>query len=76
MPIRTQSNKKTSKKKSVNTTSAAAAISSGALPPYGVPIRDAISRADPAEMRELAVATRKYLMNVQSALEKLERALR
>jgi hypothetical protein len=61
-----------SKKSSGKTLSAAASIRGGALPPYGVPIREAISRGDAQEMRAVASTTRMHLKNVQSALAKLE----
>ena len=64
-----------SKKGSGKSLSAAAGIRGGALPPYGVPIREALARGDAREMKALATATRQYLKNVQSALDKLERAI-
>jgi uncharacterized protein DUF1843 len=77
MPTKSpQSTKKSaSSSKKSSGKSAAAAIRSGAIPPYGVPIRDAISRGNAGEMQGLATATRQYLKNVQSALAKLEAAM-
>lgn len=73
MPTTRPSKKKSSS--SGKAASAAASIRSGALPPYGVPIRDAISRGDVQEMRGVAAATRKHLKDVQSALAKLDAAM-
>jgi hypothetical protein len=47
---------------------------SGALPPYGVPIREAMARGDKQEMRRVAAAARKWLKNVQAALDQLDKA--
>lgn len=52
-----------------------AASRSGALPPYGQAIREAMSRGDAAEMKKTASAARKYVKDVQAALDKLDRAL-
>ncbi len=51
------------------------AIKSGPLPPYGIAIRQAISRGDSREMRSVAISARQYLTRVQSALDGLEKAL-
>ena len=53
-----------------------AAARSGAVPPYGVPIREAIARGDVREMKALAASTRKWLSDVSSALAKLESSLK
>jgi hypothetical protein len=50
----------------------AADISSGRMMPYGPPIFDAIARGDLNEMRQVAAATRKWLDDVQTAVNKLE----
>jgi hypothetical protein len=50
--------------------------SSGPLPPYGVAIREAIARGDVREMRRVATVARKYLKNVQAALDTMEKSLR
>lgn len=52
-----------------------AATRSGPLPPYGQGIRDAIARGDAAEMKRVAASARKYVSDVQAALDKLDRAL-
>ena len=48
----------------------------GAIPPYGVPIREAIARGDKQEMRKVAMAARKWLKDVQAALDQLDKASR
>lgn len=66
------------RKSSTKTSKAGAAgarAKSGAVPPYGPPIRDAMARGDVQEMRRVAAAARKWLSDVQSALEKLERRI-
>lgn len=52
-----------------------AATRTGALPPYGNPIREAIARGDAKEMKAVAASARKYLKDVQAALDKLDKAL-
>jgi Domain of unknown function (DUF1843) len=47
---------------------------SGAMPPYGVPIQEAIARGDKQEMRRVAAAARKWLKDVQAALDRLDKA--
>jgi hypothetical protein len=77
MPTRkkaTQSSKKSAKKRTKSGTGSAATIQSGAVPPYGDPIRAAIARGDTREMKDLAASTRKWLADVESALEQLESA--
>ena len=49
--------------------------STGQMIPYGDPIRGAIARGDVQEMRKLATYTKKYLKDVQSALNALERKI-
>lgn len=75
MPTKSSQKKKAapSKKSSV---SAAAGIRSGAIPPYGVPIREALARGDAREMQSVATAARQHLKDVQAALAKLDAALR
>ncbi|MDX6612876.1 MAG: hypothetical protein QOD75_2062 [Blastocatellia bacterium] len=53
-----------------------AAARGGAVPPYGVPIREAIARGDMREMRMLAASTRKWFSEVSFALAKLESSLK
>ena len=71
MPTKT-SGKKTSAKKSTKKSSLA---ESGAVPPYGDPIRKAIARGDAQEMKNVAASARKWMSDVQSALDKLDSAL-
>jgi hypothetical protein len=74
MPAR-KSSKKTSAKKSTKKTSAAWRVQSGAVPPYGDPIRAAIARGDTREMQNVAASARKWMSDVQSALDQLDGAL-
>jgi hypothetical protein len=67
-----QSKKKTTKKSS----KASKARTSGAVPPYGDPIRGAIARGNVQEMKNIAANTRKWLADVQSALAQLEGAIK
>jgi hypothetical protein len=46
----------------------------GAMPPYGVAIREAVARGDKQEMRRVAAAARKWLKDVQAALDRLDKA--
>lgn len=55
---------------------ASAAAASGRIPPYGVPIREAIARGDIREMKALAASTRKWLKDVGSALAQLESSVK
>jgi hypothetical protein len=48
---------------------------SGAVPPYGEPIRQAIARGDLQEMRKVALSARRHLSAVQSALDALDKAI-
>lgn len=45
------------------------------IPPYGQPIREAIARGDANEMKKVAASARKYVSDVQAALDKLDQAL-
>jgi hypothetical protein len=76
MPTRKASGKKSSAKKSTKKSSAAARVESGAVPPYGDPIRKAIARGDQREMKNVAASARKWLSDVQSALDQLDGALK
>jgi Domain of unknown function (DUF1843) len=79
MPTRkkaTQSSKKSAAKSKKATKTSAANIASGAVPPYGDPIRAAIARGDTREMKDLAASTRKWLADVESALAQLESAVK
>jgi hypothetical protein len=51
-------------------------IASGRMKPYGPPIWDAVARGDVQEMRQLAVATRKWLKDIQTALNAMERNIK
>jgi hypothetical protein len=76
MPARKTSGKKSSAKKSTKKSSASASVASGPVPPYGDPIRKAIARGDQREMKNVAAAARKWLSDVQSALDQLDSALK
>ena len=73
MPAR-KTSKKTSAKKSTKKI-AAARVESGPVPPYGDPIRAAIARGDTREMKNVAASARKWMAEVQSALDQLDSAL-
>ena len=73
MPTRKASGKKTTAKKSTKKTSR---VESGPVPPYGDPIRKAIARGDAQEMKNVAAAARKWISDVQSALDQLDSALK
>ncbi len=65
----------TAKKSSTKKGGAKSAATSGAVPPYGVAIREATARGDAAEMRRTAASARKWINDAQAALEKLEQQL-
>ena len=69
MPARKKTTKKSSTKKS-------AKAATGALPPYGDPIRGAIARGDVQEMKNVAASARKWVADVQSALKDLDSAIK
>ncbi|HEU4933004.1 MAG TPA: DUF1843 domain-containing protein [Pyrinomonadaceae bacterium] len=48
----------------------------GPVPPYGDPIRKAIARGDAREMKNVAASARKWLADVQAALNDLDGALK
>ena len=54
----------------------AARVETGPVPPYGDPIRGAIARGDAQEMKNVAANARKWMSDVQSALEQLESAIK
>ena len=64
--------KKATKKGGKKSTKTSARAESGAVPPYGEAIRGAIARGDTREMKDLAASTRKWMADVESALEQLE----
>ncbi|HEY4423142.1 MAG TPA: DUF1843 domain-containing protein [Pyrinomonadaceae bacterium] len=72
MPTRKASGKKSGAKKSSKKSLKA---ESGAVPPYGDPIRQAIARGDAQEMKNVAASARKWMSDVQAALDKLDSAL-
>ena len=72
MPTKT-SGKKSGGKKS---TKKSARVESGAVPPYGDPLRKAIARGDAQEMKNVAASARKWMSDVQSALDQLDGALK
>ena len=74
MPAR-KTSKKTSAKKSTKKTSASSRVESGPVPPYGDPIRKAIARGDAREMKNVAASARKWMADVQSALDQLDGAM-
>ncbi|HEU5131849.1 MAG TPA: DUF1843 domain-containing protein [Pyrinomonadaceae bacterium] len=74
MPAR-KTSKKTSAKKSTKKTAAASRVESGPVPPYGDPIRKAIARGDAREMKNVAASARKWMADVQSALDQLDSAM-
>jgi hypothetical protein len=69
------SSKGSAKKGSRKTAGARAAATSGAVPPYGEAIRQAVARGDVAEMRKTAASARKWIKDAQTALDKLEQQL-
>ena len=73
MPTRKTSGKKSGAKKSSKKSLKA---QSGAVPPYGDPIRQAIARGDAQEMKNVAASARKWMADVQAALDKLDSALK
>ena len=79
MPAR-KSPSKTTKKAARKTTSSksriAQDIASGRIEPYGPAIRDAVARGDVQEMRQVAVATRKRIKEIETALNALERNIK
>ena len=72
MPTRKTSGKKAGGKKS---TKKSARVESGPVPPYGDPIRKAIARGDQQEMKNVAASARKWISDVQSALDQLDGAM-
>ena len=73
MPARTTT-KKAAKKSTKK--AAAARPDTGAVPPYGDPIRKAIARGDAREMKNVAASARKWMSDVQAALDQLDSALK
>jgi hypothetical protein len=76
MPTSKGSTKKSATKKGGGKKAAAGArATSGAVPPYGPPIREAMARGDASEMRRVAASARKWIEDAQDALEKLEQRI-
>jgi len=73
MPARKKTTKKSSAKKSAKLS---AKPDTGALPPYGDPIRGAIARGDVQEMKNVAASARKWVADVQAALKNLDSAIK
>ena len=72
MPTKTSGKKSGTKKSSKKS----ARVESGAVPPYGDPIRKAIARGDAQEMKNVAASARKWMSDVQSALDQLDGAMK
>ena len=70
--------RKTTKKAAKKSTKKAAAArpDTGAVPPYGDPIRKAIARGDAREMKNVAASARKWMADVQAALDQLDSAMK
>jgi Domain of unknown function (DUF1843) len=68
--------RKSTKKAAKKSTKKAARPETGALPPYGDPIRKAIARGDAREMKSVAASARKWMADVQAALDQLDSALK
>lgn len=67
--------KKSAKKGTAKSAGRTSAAPSGAVPPYGVAIREAAARGDVSEMRKVAASARKWINDAQAALAKLEQKL-
>ena len=73
MPARKTTKKAAASKKS---TKKSLRPDTGAVPPYGDPIRKAIARGDAREMKSVAASARKWMADVQAALDQLDSALK
>lgn len=67
--------RKSSSKSGAAKSAGSTASNIGTHPPYGLAIRDALSRGDASEMKRVAASARKYLREVQAAADKLDKAL-
>ena len=77
MPTKkTQSTTKTQAQQQSRRASSKSLTATGPLPPYGVAIREAVARGDAREMRRVAAAARKWLKEVQAALDAMEKSVR
>jgi Domain of unknown function (DUF1843) len=72
---KTQAGSKAASRKQSSPAGTGRAAAAGPLPPYGVAIRDAISRGDTREMRRVAASARKWVKDVQAALDRMEKSL-
>jgi uncharacterized protein DUF1843 len=68
--------RKPTKKAAKKSTRKALRPDTGAVPPYGDPIRKAIARGDAREMKSVAASARKWMADVQAALDQLDSALK
>lgn len=75
MATRKSAPTKGAKKSAKKGAAASASARIGPVPPYGEAIRDAAARGNQAEMRRVAASARKYVKDVQAALDKLDKAL-
>ena len=64
-----------SKKSASGGSKKASAARSGALPPYGVPINEAIASGDLTNMKAVAARARKHVADVEKALKSLDAAI-
>lgn len=63
-------------KKTASTKPSKSASNRSPLPPYGIAIKEALARGNSQEMRKLAVSARKWVTEVQAALDKLEKTIK
>jgi hypothetical protein len=75
MPTRKSQSSTGSKAKKSPRAGSKTLLRGGPLPPYGVAIRNAMARGDQREMRQVAAATRKWMREVQAALNAMEKSL-
>lgn len=61
-----------SSKKSAAKGKSSKAAASGSLPPYGVPINEAIASGNVREMKAMVAQTRKYIAELERALKVLD----
>jgi len=64
-----------SKKSASGKSKKASAVKNGPLPPYGVPIREAIAGGDLRNMTAVAARARKHVADVERALKTLDAAI-
>ena len=68
--------RKTTKKAAKKSTKTAARPDTGPVPPYGEAIRKAVARGDAREMKNAAASARKWMADVQAALDQLDSAMK